>query len=183
MKPTQIILGAIIGGLIIFLLFGKAKPTTNTIIQSDTITIHDTIHDSVHVTKWKIKEVIQPKDTFFVEYDSTQLLEIARKYYSVNFFDTLVKGADCEIQFNTLVSKNKPYNSLFTITNTRATQLITNNTIATHPKIYFGANLQGSASSLDVFGVVGYQKGKYFYMGAFSPFTKSVSIGIMRGIN
>jgi hypothetical protein len=181
MKPYYLLIALAIGIIIGYFSSPEKEAMTiiSTIVERDTI--YDKTTDTLEIVKWYPKVIKEPQDTFFIEYDSTQLLEIARLFYSKYFFDTTITISECEINFNTLISQNQPFNSMFTVTNNRATEINNTTTNIIQPLKYnwfVGGGIEGNLNELDVYGSITHIRGRIAYNAGYGFLGKEIKLGI-----
>jgi hypothetical protein len=186
MKPTQIILGAIIGGLIIFLLFGKAKPTTNTIIQSDTIIKIKLVYkDTGSVKIQKIPVIVKSDPDTVWKTKPIDSAKVIADHNKRNHFKLDTSANDVNVCVSGVIFQNKHESFDLIFQNTRPikqeTEQVINNNILPNPSKYsLGLQAIGNNESIDIFVTGSYRKGKVSYKGGFEPLgeNKKVMAGI-----
>ena len=165
-------------GIILGFFLNHRQPSTNTIVTTDTI--YNLKTDTITITKWRVKEKILPNDTIKIieAFDSTQLLEIAKQYYTTNLYDSTLQGAECTLDFSAAIFQNDFLFTNFRITNNRPTAINKSETTVYSNKLSTGVQIQGNATSFDAFGVVSYKRRKVSYGALYSPLTKTAGIKI-----
>lgn len=117
-----------IGVVLGFCVFPSSPSKVNTVTKwrSDTIRYETKIYDTITITKWKVKKVLLPSDTVFLNLDNNALKEIARRYYTVNYLDSTLNFDGATLNFSGETYKNELQNTKFELQFTQQQTSVTN---------------------------------------------------------